>query len=418
MKVLIIHNHYLGRGGEDEVVNSEARLLEEHGHEVIVYEKTNEDIERMTFLKKLYFTLFELGFSRPVYNEIKEIVKREKPDIAHIHNIFIYITPSVYIALKEENIPITQSLHNYRFVCVKGTFFNKGRVCEKCTNSRFFNAVVGKCWKGSFFLSLFMVGLLHKINSLVKSIDSYIVTSKFSRSKFIEFGLEEQKMHLKPNFLTIEPESSNQDNNYALFIGRFVDYKGVETLMEAYKINPSFNLKIIGDGPLRNKMRDFTSSYNNIELLVNVERGLLLNTIRKSSFIIFPSECYENMPLVIIESFALSKPVLASNLGSIKEFVVDGVSGILFEPGNAKDLAAKIIYLFSHNKERMEMSKNVNKIYCEKFNKEKNYHDLMNIYEETIYSRNNKRLFSDIRKKKKMASIGTGEEVQYSRQNE
>ncbi|MCX5695216.1 MAG: glycosyltransferase family 4 protein [Candidatus Omnitrophica bacterium] len=387
MKILIIHNHYLEKGGEDGVVSAEAKLLEGKGHKVVLYEKSNEYIKRLPLFKKLIFILLELNFSKTVYREVKEIVKREKPDIAHIHNVFFRITPSVYFALKEENVPIVQSLHNYRFFCLRGTFFNNGAVCEKCKNKQFFNAVIRKCWRNSFFPPLFLANLLYKGKSFLKNIDSYIVTSKFSRDKFIELGLEEERMFLKVNFLTSEPEGNIQDCNYALFLGRLVDYKGIETLMKAFEIGPSFNLKIIGDGPLKREVQSFASSRNNVEWLGRIKKDSVLEVIKNSSFVIFPSECYENMPLVLMESFSFSKPVLASRLGAIKEFVIDGVNGILFEPGNVRDLAAKISYLFSHNKERTEMGKNANKIYREQFNKEKNYKDLMSIYTGTINSK-------------------------------
>jgi glycosyltransferase involved in cell wall biosynthesis len=386
MKILIIHNHYLEKGGEDEVVSAEVKLLEEHGHKVILYEKSNEYIKRLPFFKKLFFILLELNFSKIVYKEVKEIVKTEKPDIAHIHNIFICITPSVYFALKEEKIPIVQSLHNYRFFCLSGTFYRKGAVCEKCKNNKFFNAVLGKCWRDSFVLSFFLANLFYKADLFLKKIDSYIALSKFSRDKFIELGLEEQKIYLKTNFLPIESGIDGQDCNYALFIGRLVDYKGIKTLIKAFKIRPGFKLKIIGDGPLRREVYNFSSSCDNIEWLGKLDKGSVFEAIKNSSFLIFPSEWYEHMPMVILESFAFSKPLLASNLGVIKELVIDGVNGILFEPGNAVDLAAKISYLFSHKEERIKMGKNANKVYREQFNKEKNYNDLMSIYTKTINS--------------------------------
>lgn len=387
MKVLIIHNHYLEKGGEDEVVSAEARLLEEHGHKVILYEKSNEHIKKLSFFKRLIFIMLELNFSKPVYKEIKEIIRKEKPDIAHVHNIFICITPSVYFALKEENVPIVQSLHNYRFFCLKGTFFTKGKVCEKCKDKQFLNAVIRKCWKNSFVLSCLLAKLLYKSGTFFKSIDSFIVLSKFSIDKFIEFGLEKQKIYLKTNFLTVESELNNQDCNYALFVGRLVDYKGIKTLMEAFKISPSFKLKIIGDGPMRRDVCSVISLHKNIEWLGKLEKDLVFEVIKKSSFVIFPSECYETMGVVIIESFVFSKPVIASNLGAAKELVSDGVNGILFEPGNAHDLAAKVSYLFSHKTERIKMGENARKICLELFDKERNYNDLMSIYTETINSK-------------------------------
>ena len=386
MKVLIIHNHYLEKGGEDQVVSAEVKLLEEHGHRVILYEKSNEYLERLPFFKKLLFILLEMNFSRDVYKEVKEIVKSEKPDIAHIHNIFFCITPAVYLALKEENVPIVQSLHNYRFFCLKGTFFHKGKPCEKCKDKQFFNAVWRRCWKGSFVLSCLLSGLNFKRNPDFNNINSYIVTSEFSRNKLIEFGLDEKKIFLKNNFLAIEGQESRGDNNYALYLGRFVDYKGVNTLMRAFESLPSFNLKMIGEGPLEKELDHFASAHNNTELLGRVKREAVFEAIKNSSFIVFPSECYENMPMVIIESFAFSKPVIASNLGAIKEFVIDGVNGLLFEPGNPKDLIEKITYLFSHDKERREMGINANRFYRERFDKENNYNELISIYNKTINS--------------------------------
>ena len=386
MKILLVHNRYFERGGEDEAVDTEVRLLREHGHKVIFYEKSNEHIKKLSFPKKLFFILFSLNFSKTVYSEIKEIIKRERPDVAHIHNIFFSITPSVYFALKEENIPIIQTFHNYRFFCLKGTFFRKGKICEKCKDKQFFNAVAGKCWRNSFFLSYFLAKILYKSDRFLKSIDSYIALSNFGKDKFIELGIEEHKIYLKPNFLEIQPDNADQDKNYALFIGRLVDYKGIRTVMDAFKISSSFKLKIIGDGPLKNEVRAFASTHKNIEWLGKLERNSTVELIKKSSFLVFPSECYETMGMVVIESFACSKPVLASKLGTIKEFVIDGVNGILFEPGNVNDLAIKAAYLFSHDEERTEMGRNANKFYRERFNKEKNYQDLIGIYKKAMYS--------------------------------
>lgn len=387
MKVLVAHNHYLETGGEDAVVESEIKMLEERGHAVIRYTKSNEYLKRSSVFRKAAFAVSELNFSRRVYDETTEIIRKERPDIAHIHNIFFCITPSIYYALKDEGVPIVQSFHNYRFFCLRGAFFDGNRICEKCKGGKFHFAFIRRCWKDNFFLSMPLVRFLYKAPYILDKIDSYIATSEFARGKLAEFGLERKKTHLKTNFMTIEPEAGREDKNFALFIGRFVDYKGVETLMDACRINPGFNLKIIGDGPLRDKMRDFAASRKNIELLGKVDREKLLQTLRACSFVIFPSTCYENMPLVIMESFAFSKPVLASNLGSVREFVIDGVSGILFEPGDARDLAEKISAMFADGEKRRQMGKNANDIYRERFNKERNYKELIDIYNGTIKSK-------------------------------
>ena len=392
MKILIIHNHYLEKGGEDEVVNAEVALLREHGHDVILYEKSNEYVENAHFIKKSLFTLFDINFSKIVYGEISDIVRSEKPDIAHIHNIFVCITPSVYFALNKFNVPIVQSLHNYRLFCIRGTFYNRSAICERCLNHKPFGGVIRKCWRGSFFSSFFLTKLLQKKESFLKNIYAYIALSKFSRNKFAEMGLDRSKLHLKTNFLTIEPEGGGQDHDYALFVGRLVDYKGVATLMKAFNAIPSFRLKIVGDGPLKSEVQRFVSTHSNVEWLGRLNRASVNDVMRNCSFLIFPSEWYEGMPMVILESFVFSKPILASNLGAMKELVADGVNGVLFEPGNAEDLAAKIAYMFTHKDKRIEMGKNANKIYRQQFIKEKNYEELLNIYTRTIETKKSRSL--------------------------
>lgn len=383
MKILVVHNHYLERGGEDEVVDAEIKLLEERGHQVVIYEKSNEEVNRRSLAKRIFFSLFEMGFSKSVYSQVREIVRRERPDIAHIHNIFFLITPSVYYALKDANVPIVQTLHNYRFFCLRGTFFNKGKVCEKCKGMKLLEGILKGCWRNSRIFSCLLAKLLYGSGAFIGKIDSFIALSKFSRDKFMELGLEGKSIYLKPNFLALQA-TEGRDYNYALFVGRLVDYKGVNTLINALGIGPSFNLKIVGDGPLRQNVRSLVSSNKNIEWLGKLPRNLVFEKIKNSSFLIFASECYENMPLAIIEGFAFSKPVLASNLGAVRELVIDGVNGILFEPGNAKDLAEKAAYLFTHKTERLEMGKNANKFYQSRFNIEDNYKELLGIYERTI----------------------------------
>ena len=386
MKILVIHNYYLEKGGEDNAVLAEINLLREYGNEVVIYKKKNQDLEKESFFRKLMFLIFEMEFSKKVYREVKGLLKSEKPDVAHVHNVFVNITPSIYKALNDEGIPIVQSLHNYKFFCLKATFFRRGFICEKCKNSKFFKGVLRRCWRDSAVLSYFLSRTIRKLSSFIKYIDTFIALSNFSKNKFVELGLEEQRIFVKKNFMEIGQitEGEKADQDFALFVGRLVDYKGVKTLIDAFKAKPLLKLKIVGEGPLRNLVQDYISSHNNVQWLGELSRDAVFEEISKSSFSIFASECYETMGLVIMESFAFSKPVLASNLGGVKEFIIDGLNGLLFNPGDVVDLAAKADYLFSHKKERMKMGENANKVYKEQFDKEKNYRDLINIYSETI----------------------------------
>lgn len=392
MKVLVIHNYYLERGGEDLVVQAEIDLLREHGHEVITYQKKSRDLEEKSFLRKLIFMIFEMGFSNKIYKEVRQLLSKEKPDIAHLHNIFINITPSVYKALYDEGIPMVQTLHNYRLFCLKATFFRRGCICEDCFEQELSIGVLRKCWRNSLFLSYFLARAVGMSRSLVKHVDTFIALSNFSKNKFVEFGLDGDSIFVKNNFIETGPiaERERVDQDYALFAGRIVDYKGVKTLIDAFRLKSSLKLKIAGEGPLRDILEDSTLSYNNIEWLGELSRERLFEQIRKASFIVFPSECYETMGMVIMESFAFSKPVLASNLGGVKEFIIDGQNGLLFKPGDPADLALKADYLFSHKDDRLKMGERANKVYKERFDKESNYRELINIYGETIKLNSNK----------------------------
>lgn len=386
MKILVVHNHYLEKGGEDEVVYSEINLLKKFGHKVNFYERSNTEINGISLFKKLCFFTKDIIWSDETYGEIKDLIKKERPDIAHIHNIFFLISPSIYYALSEENIPIVQSLHNYRFICSNGLFYKDGKICEKCVNNHFWPAVVNRCWRNSFFLTLLVTRVLKTHYKTFRGkINTYITMSEFSKNKFVEAGLPKEKIYIKPNFIDLQIKERKNVKDYALFVGRLADYKGLDTLISSYReIRNNFPLKIIGDGPLLKDMQAKIRKTNNIELLGRLPYDRTIKYIRNSAFVIFPSECYENMPRVIIESFACGIPVIASNIGPIKEIIQEGLTGLFFDYGDSKDLSIKIKYLMENKNLISKMGENACKIYEKKFSPEVNYSILMDIYNKTL----------------------------------
>ena len=388
MKILLVHNHWLERGGEDEVVNSEIELLKKAGHEIVVYEKSNEEVKKYPFFKKLRFLIKDITWSKIAYQEVKEIVQRERPDIAHVHNTFIAISPSIYYALSEDNIPIVQTLHSYRLICPKGVLFRDAKVCQECIGSNFVPSVIHKCWRDSYILSYFLARTLRvhfKNKTFQKKIDCFIALSEFSKNKFIAAGIPGEKIFIKPNFTHVAVPQKSETENYALFVGRLVDYKGINTLISAYqKMSKDVCLRIIGAGPMLDILKGRVRQIGNIELLGRLSQEETLEQIKKASFVIFPSECYENMPRVILESFACGVPVVASNIGAIKELIDDKVNGLLFKPGNAMDLVAKIEYLREHKERLNEMGKNARRAFEEKYTDKRNYEILIDIYKRTI----------------------------------
>ena len=384
MKILIIHNHWLEEGGEDRVVNSEINLLRNYGHQVVVYIRSNKEFKYLSIRDKIRFFLFDIIWSKKSYDEINDIIGKEKPDIAHIHNIFFMITPSIYYVLRDRKIPIVQTVHNYRFFCPSGIFYRKGKICEECLDGNFIPAILHKCWRNSYILSYFFSNCLAKHftnNTFKKKIDVYIALSKFSKNKFIEKGLAEERIFIKPNFLEIDKPEMTDDQNFFLFVGRLADYKGVDVLISAFRIS-GLPLKIIGTGPRYKDMQEKTKSMPNIELIGRLPFERVLEYIRKSYCVIFPSECYENMPRVIIESFACGVPVIASNFGAAEELIEDGLNGFLFEASNSRDLAKKVSLLFDDMRLCERLGIGARTVYEQKFMPDKNYEILMDIYKK------------------------------------
>lgn len=385
MKILVIHNRYLENGGEDRVVDSEIGMLKDHGNEVLYYCHSNEEIKNMGILARARFLFRDISWNRKSYQEIKDLVWKEKPDIAHIHNIFIYLSPSVYFALKESHIPIVQTLHNYRLICLKGTFYAKNRICEDCLSGKLFKAVFKKCWRGSFLLTFFLARMLKNTrrNIFRDSPDAFIALSGFSRDKFAEAGFPKEKLFVKPNFVDFKPNEENREN-YGLFLGRLVDYKGVNTLVRAYNELNSYYLNIIGDGPMLDEVKKRIRNSKNIQLLGSFPHEKAMSYLRKAAFVVFPSECYENMPLAIVESLACGIPVIAANLGAMKEIIQDNITGLLFKAGDPNDLAEKIKFLMGNSNLYEKMRLGARKSYEEKFTSCINYKAIMNIYHKAM----------------------------------
>jgi glycosyltransferase involved in cell wall biosynthesis len=391
MKILLIHNRYTQEGGEDRVVESETGMLRKFGHEVIYYERSNKELESLPFFKKVSFFLKDIQNSKRTYSEIISLVRENKPDIAHIHNIFFTITPSVYYALKEEGIPIVQSLHNYRFLCINGLFYRNRKVCSECTVSDFSPALSHKCFRNSFILSFFLkrcLDMYHRTKIFTKYINAYIALSQFSRSKFTSAGLPPEKVFVKPNFIEQPQDGKGARSDTAVFIGRLVDYKGITTLVRTYSsILKDRKLKVIGDGPLSAKLKRRYALAKNIEWLGSVRYPDVLEHIKTAAFLVFPSECYENMPRVIIEAFACGVPVMASDIGAVSEMVKPGFNGLLFKPGDSGDLAEKIEYLMQNNGLLEQMKANAYQEYKAKYSMEVNYNLLMDIYKKALLAK-------------------------------
>ena len=386
VKILLCHSHYQIRAGECLVVSSEADLLRAHGHQVVEFFRNNTAIRAMSLPQKLLL-LFRGINNRRAAREITEIIQREKPDIAHVHNVFPLISPSIYRAIKRQNVPIVQTIHNFRFLCLNGLLFINNAPCHRCVHHSFMPGILRRCLRHSLPYSLWYAVILtwHRWRgTFLNSISQFIVLNSFTRAIFVDAGFPAARIQVKPNAAAVDTAAcTDTPERHALFIGRFSPEKGLPTLLRAAEQAPYLPIKIIGSGPLEEQLRAQVQRRNltQIEFLGSRSPEECNRFMAQALVTVFPSECYENCPLTVINSLALGTPVIAARTGGVPDFVPDGKHvGWLFTPGNADELAERLRWIADHIDEVIALRPAVRAWGRKQFSAETNYERLMAIY--------------------------------------
>lgn len=379
MKIIQIHNSYQQAGGEDRVVEQEAELLRSHGHQVIQLTASNDDIRgSLSRLRTALRSTYALG-SR---NRCLETIDRTMPDVAHVHNLFPLLTPSVLDACAVRRVPVAMTLHNYRLLCPGAFLMRDGQVCTQCVDSSPYRAALHRCYRGSLFGTIAAASVVaaHRARGTwCTKVHRFIALTEFSRQLFTDGGLPPARIVVKPNFRSRSLPLSSTERSGALFVGRLSREKGIETLLSAWKILPH-ELRLVGSGPYESHSIEGSS----IHFCGPLDSSGVAGEMARGCFLVMPSESFEGFPMVIAEAFAAGLPVLASRLGAMAEIVEDGVTGLHFEPGNPEDLAAKAKWLFDHPAECRRMGLNARTEYELKYTPERNYDLLMEIYQQAI----------------------------------
>lgn len=392
MKILLAHNTYQHPGGEDEVFAGERDLLRSVGHEVVEYVRDNDEIRDYGIWDKATLSLRTV-WAWDSARELRDLLKREKPDLAHFHNTFPLISPAAYFVCREFEVPAVQTLHNPRLLCPAATLFRDGHLCEECLGKSFsWPGVIHACYRNSRIQTGVVAGMLaihRRLGTWEKGVSIFICSTEFYRKKFIEGGLSAEKIALKPHFIAPDPGIRQGSGEYALFIGRLAPEKGVRTLLEAWKSLRGRPIKIRGDGPLLPNVRSLQGQGDfDIEIVPWLEKAELISLIKGARFLVWPSEgYYETFGLAAVEAFACGVPVIASRLGAMAEIVEDGRTGLHFTPGDAQELAAKVEWAWSHPEAMREMGRAARQEYEDKYTADRNYHVLMEIYDQAQRAR-------------------------------
>lgn len=370
MKIYQIHNKYKFFGGEDSVVDEEAKLLKLNNHEVIQLIRDNS--KELFSLKDKFYALKNTSYSKDSIKILDtEILKNGVPDIVHVHNIFPLWSNSVFDFFYKKKIPIIMTLHNYRLIWEKLSLFDKDR--DKYGY-----------FKDSNIKSFIISKLINKRKDLLKTITMFITHTDFTKQVFSQGVIPKDKLVIKPNFLssTENKIKSILKKKNAIFASRISREKGILTLIKAFN-EIDIELDVLGDGPLLNKIKKDNINHN-IKFHGSLSRDKVSKFINNSKFLIFPSEWYESFPMTILEAFREGTLILASNIGSIKSIIKDKHNGILFEHGNILDLVNKVKWILNNPKECDQISLNANNDFKSKYSSDVNYQQLINIYNEAI----------------------------------
>lgn len=375
MNILQIHNFYVERGGESQVLLNEKRNLENNGHSVFQLTADNKNINNYFQNKYLFFA------------KLKILLAKNTIDIVHIHNIHYIIGSGIYKYISNKGIAIVQTCHNFRFLCPNGLFLdNNFQICELCSKGNFLFSIYKKCYKGNYTKSLALsIRTKYARRSVIKFVDQFVMLTNFSKEKFTSLKVSEERISIKPNFLYKNKLVPSNDGQYALYIGRLPKDKNVGFLISAFS-NLHFKLKIAGTGECMEELK--LQATNNIEFMGFVDGSQKETLLANCSFIIIPSKSYDMFPVSILEASKYSKPALVPAHGGFQEIVINNVTGYLFKPNNIDALKNAIEHVV-RNKKYLSLGVNAYNRLNEFYNKDLNYNTLINIYEKAILNKLN-----------------------------
>lgn len=381
LRIVVCHNYYQQRGGEDQVFEDEVDLLRAHGHEVIPFVRHSGEIPA----RQLIPTAVGTVWNRPVASELGALVEHHRADIAHFHNWLPLISLAAPVAARDAGAAVVHTLQNYRFACPKGTFFRDGSLCEECLSSRtFWPAVQHGCYRESRAASALVATALitHRARgTLTNTVDAFAAGSAFTASKLSQAGLPAERIFVKPNFLAPDPGIGSGSGGYAIYLGRLSPEKGISTLLEAWgRLGDSVPLRIAGTGPLQSEVERFAASRPHVTYLGFASDAVVDQTIKEAGFLVLPSVNYEGFPKTIVEAFARGTPVVASRLGAMQDAISPGVNGRHFRTGDPADLAAVAVELTDDRSALRSMREAARSAYLNNYTPEHNYAIMMEIY--------------------------------------
>jgi glycosyltransferase involved in cell wall biosynthesis len=372
MRVLVLHNRYRQPGGEDRVVASEVEMLRSYGIEVEIFEADNN--------ANAFLLLGAAAWSGEMYEKVRAACRKFRPDVAHLHNFWMALTPAAIGACRSAGVPVVQSLHNFRLLCANALFLRDGKTCTDCLGKTPWRGIVHRCYNNSAVASAAVVNMIesNRRRDTWSGVDAFITPTWHARSLFVAAGFDAKRICVKPNFVedpgpAVAPPSSSQTIVYA---GRLSAEKGLRALISAWHQVSSGELVIIGDGPGRK-----TLTAPRVTLTGARDNAAVIRAIQDSRALVLPSLCFETFGNAIAEAYACGRPVIVSDIGALGEIVHHRRTGLKFQPGHVAQLSACLTEILNDAALADRLGENARSEYLACYTPRRNFQWLMEVYE-------------------------------------
>lgn len=394
MKILAIHNfHRKGSAsGDDQVFKSETALLESYGNQVVRYTVSNDEFDNVGAVGKIA-AMFGMFWNFKNYKAVQQIIKKEQPDIVHIHTFFPLLSPSILYAAKRSEVKVVATLHDTRFICPCSTSLRGTEICNECGDGRYFRMCKYGCFKNSKLQSFIVAGIFayHRMRkSFYKQIDRYICLNENQISLLTNIGFEKRKITKKYNFVP-DAEANREaikveglPERYVVFYGRIGEEKGIRILMQIWDNLTDIPLVVMGGGPLEDEFKVWADKKDNVYFLGYTQHDKCLSIVKGGEFVVFPSIWYEGCSMVEIETESLGKALIATDLGFSSEAIKNGVNGYKIKLGDVEGFRRCILDLWNKPDLISQIGSNARLDYEHKYRPEDNYKQLIEIYESGL----------------------------------
>lgn len=378
MKVLVVHNAYQQRGGEDAVVDDECRLLAEHGHEVRRYVRHNDELAALPRWRAATQAIW----SRRSRADVAALIAQVRPDVLHVHNTHARVSPAVIWAAAQARVAVVATLHNFRLACLEGSLLREGRPCEACVGHLPWRGVVHACYRGARQPSAVLAAstVTHRVlGTWREHVHRFIVLDAASVPRFVAAGLPMGRIRVRPNFawpLASAPGPAPARSG-GLYVGRLAPEKGLRVLAQALQLSPGLPFEVLGEGPERAMLQQAGATLHGERPPAEVQHHM-----QRAAYLVVPSITQEQFPRVLAEAFAAGLPVLAAAHGPLANLVADHQTGLHCRPGDAADLAAKMTWAQAHPQEMAAMGDLARALHAERYAPEAAHRSLLAIYQE------------------------------------